>query len=282
MAACSRKMAAGLGQAKASAQPRRAATWAMIHQSALASPGAGRKARWRLITRSLLVTVPSFSPQPKAGRRMRAACTVSESATQSLAIRLGMRARAVRISAEAGSETAGLVAMTQRAPMRPWAAARNISTALRPGREARWGVFQKRARASASPGASHSRWPASMVASAPVSRPPMALGWPVTLKGPPPGWPRLPCRMWQLMMAFALSAPAVDWLAPWLKRVTVLRVVANHSKKRAVSAGLRPVSPPWACSAASRPGLSLVKPWAWRWRSRALKSATSPPGRMGR
>ena len=37
-------------------------------QSALASPGAGRKARWREMQRSELVTVPSFSPQASAGK----------------------------------------------------------------------------------------------------------------------------------------------------------------------------------------------------------------------
>ena len=46
----------------------RLATSAMIHQSGRASPGAGRKGRWREMRRSELVTVPSFSPQAAAGR----------------------------------------------------------------------------------------------------------------------------------------------------------------------------------------------------------------------
>ena len=48
----------------------------MIHQSGLASPGWGRKPRWREMRRSELVTVPSFSPQPVAGeaRRRRPSC----------------------------------------------------------------------------------------------------------------------------------------------------------------------------------------------------------------
>ena len=150
-------MAAALGQAKASAQPSRAATWLMIHQSGRASPDGGRKARWRLMTRSLLVTVPSFSPQPRAGRRMRALRMVSLSATQSLATSIGTCAMAARTASEAGSETAGLVAITHNAPMRPSPAARNSSTALRPGAAARLGARQKAASASASPGRSHSR-----------------------------------------------------------------------------------------------------------------------------
>ena len=54
-------------------------------------PAPGGSARWRLMTRSELVTVPSFSPQPSAGRRMRARSTVSESRLQSEATRQGTR-----------------------------------------------------------------------------------------------------------------------------------------------------------------------------------------------
>ena len=52
----------------------------MIHQSGRASPGAGRKARWREMRRSELVTVPSFSPQAAAGSRTWAWRIVSVSA----------------------------------------------------------------------------------------------------------------------------------------------------------------------------------------------------------
>ena len=76
-AACSRKMSATPVQAKASPKPRRRATWLRIHQSCRASPGAGRNGRWREMPRSELVTVPSFSAQASAGRRMRQASTVS-------------------------------------------------------------------------------------------------------------------------------------------------------------------------------------------------------------
>ena len=61
----------------------RRATCVTIHQSGLASPGAGRNARWREIRRSELVTVPSFSPQAAAGSRTCApAATVSFAAGQ--------------------------------------------------------------------------------------------------------------------------------------------------------------------------------------------------------
>ena len=65
------------------AGPSRRATSAMIHQSWRASPGGGRNGRWREMPRSELVTVPFFSPQASAGRRMRQASTVSLARTAS-------------------------------------------------------------------------------------------------------------------------------------------------------------------------------------------------------
>ena len=55
---------------------------------------------------------------------------------------------------------------------------------------------------------------ASVLASAPTSRPPMALGWPVIENGPMPGRPMRPVSRWQLMMALTLSTPALDWFTP--------------------------------------------------------------------
>ena len=55
---------------------------------------------------------------------------------------------------------------------------------------------------------------ASMLASPPTSRPPMALGWPVSDSGPAPGLPMRPVARWQLMMALTLSVPCADWFTP--------------------------------------------------------------------
>ena len=71
--------------------------------------------------------------------------------------------------------------------MRPSATARNRSTAFRPGLSAMLGAFQKRCTRSRCAGSSKSMWAASMLARPPTSRPPMALGWPVTENGPMPG-----------------------------------------------------------------------------------------------
>ncbi len=72
-------------------------------------------------------------------------------------------------------------------------------------------------------------WAASMLASPPTSRPPMALGWPVIENGPMPGWPMRPVIRWQLMMLLTLSVPAEDWFTPIENAVTTLAVAANDS-----------------------------------------------------
>ncbi len=55
---------------------------------------------------------------------------------------------------------------------------------------------------------------ASMLASPPTSRPPIAFGWPVRENGPMPSLPILPVARWQLRIALTLSVPDEDWLTP--------------------------------------------------------------------
>ena len=105
-------------------------------------------------------------------------------------------------------ETTGLVAMTQTALISPRPMAAKRSTALSPGPWATVFEPQKRDTRSMASGVK-SMWAANMLASPPTSRPPMALGWPVTEKGPMPGLPMRPVARWQLM-ALTLSLPAAD------------------------------------------------------------------------
>jgi hypothetical protein len=77
------------------------ATSAMIRQSARAWPGAGNRARWREIRRSELVTVPSFSPQARAGSLTSAKAVVSVS-TQSDTTTNGQRSSASRTRPASG------------------------------------------------------------------------------------------------------------------------------------------------------------------------------------
>ncbi|MNZ99162.1 hypothetical protein D3C78_1184750 [compost metagenome] len=191
-------------------------TSAICHQSALASPGASRKPRWREMRRSELVTVPSFSPQPSDGRRISAWRAVSVLAMTSETTTKGQALMAASTAPASGMETTGLVAMIHSALMRPSATALNISTALRPGFCAMAGEVQKRCTRSRSSAFSITIWAASILASPPTSRPPMAFGCPVSENGPIPGRPMRPVARWQLMMALTLSVPLCDWLTPWL------------------------------------------------------------------
>ena len=238
--ACSRNTSAELRQAKASPWPSRAATCATIHQSCRASPGGSRNGRCRLMTRSLLVTVPSFSPQASAGSRTWPKPTVSLLAAHSDTARKSHPAMALRTRSPFGMDTAGLVPMTHRARTCLFATASNSETALRPGEVARLGAPQNSRSSARSPGRPNSRWPASRLASAPTSRPPMAFGCPVTLNGLAPGLPMRPVSRWTLRMAFTLSTPELDWFTPWLNIVTVLGVRANSSKNAVTSGWRRP------------------------------------------
>src|SRR3979490_993688 len=98
----------------------RRATCVTIHQSGLASPGAGRNARWGEIRRSEFVTVPSWSPQPAAGRRLAAAAApVSFCVTLSDGTDGRGRPGASRTGRAGGRETTGLVAITHSALILP-------------------------------------------------------------------------------------------------------------------------------------------------------------------
>ena len=164
--------------------------------------------------RSELVTVPSFSPQAAAGSRTCApAFTVSFETTFSETTNSSSLLSASRTAPARGSDTAGLVAITHSALISPRSIASNICTALRPSRVAMCGAFQKRRTRSISSG-EKSMCAASWLASPPTSRPPMALGWPVSENGPMPGLPMRPVARWQLMMALTLSVPCADWFTP--------------------------------------------------------------------
>ncbi len=49
----------------------------------------------------------------------------------------------------------------------------------------------------------------------PTSRPPIALGCPVRLNGPAPGFPIWPVARCRLMSAQFFQVPLADWFRPW-------------------------------------------------------------------
>ncbi len=61
----------------------------------------------------------------------------------------------------------------------------------------------------------------------PTSRPPIALGWPVSENGPAPGLPIWPVARCRLISAAFLAVPLVDWFSPWQYRLSVAPEVAN-------------------------------------------------------
>ncbi|MNT18157.1 hypothetical protein D3C72_1533410 [compost metagenome] len=128
----------------------------------------------------------------------------------SLATTSSHLASARRTWSASGRLTTGLVAITQTALTRPASIASNSSTAFRPVRSAIIGDCQKLCTTSRCSGLASSICAASMLARPPTSRPPMALGCPVSENGPMPGRPMRPVSRWQLMMLLTLSVPAED------------------------------------------------------------------------
>ena len=112
---------------------KRAAKSTTICQSGLACPGGATAARTLVILRSLLVTVPSFSPQVAAGSNRSANSQVSDVAKASCTTTNSARSRARRTAFWLGIDWAGFVQAIHSILISPSAAASNISTAVLPG-----------------------------------------------------------------------------------------------------------------------------------------------------
>ncbi len=226
--ACSRKISAAELKSNAAAKPSRFATSLTIHQSGFASPAGGRNPRWREMRRSELVTVPDFSPQACAGSSTCAPeLTVSLERTFSETTNNSSLAIAARTTSASGSDTTGLVPITHNALTSPRAIASNSCTALSPSWVAMRGAFQNRRTRSMSGGVKFI-CAASWLESPPTSRPPIALGCPVSENGDAPTLPIRPVARWQLMMALTLSVPCADWLTPCEYSVTTRSRGGKH------------------------------------------------------
>ena len=153
-----------------------------------------RNARCREMRRSELVTVPDFSPQACAGSSTCAPeLTVSLERTFSEITNSSSFFSAARAASASGSDTAGLVPITHNALISPRAIASNIWTAFSPSWVAMRGAFQNRRTRSMSGGV-NPIWAASWLARPPTSRPPIALGCPVSENGDAPGCRSVPWR----------------------------------------------------------------------------------------
>ena len=111
----------------------RCATSRTMRQSARDSPAGDSAARTRLMRRSLLVTVPSFSAQVAAGSTTSAKAAVAVPEKASCRMTSSQRSSAARTSAWSGMDCAGFVQAIHSALTSPRAAAWNSSTAVLPG-----------------------------------------------------------------------------------------------------------------------------------------------------
>jgi hypothetical protein len=114
-----------------------------------------------------------------------------------------------------GIDCAGLVQAIHSALISPSAAAWNISTAVLPGFSGTEGTPHSAATSARCWG-----WPGrgardSRLARPPTSRPPIALGWPVSENGPAPGLPICAGGQVQVDQRGVLAVPLVDWFRPW-------------------------------------------------------------------
>ena len=95
----------------------------------------------------------------------------------------------------------------------------------------------------------------------PASRPPMALGWPVSENGPAPGLPIWPVARCRWISAVFLSVPLADWFRPMV-----------YSDKAAPAPPNQRAA--WMMSRAGMPQTSAAAPGVNSW-MRAL-SASKP------
>ena len=136
-------------------------------------------------------------------------------------------------------EWAGLVQAIQIALISPAFTASNISTAVLPAFSGTVSTPHSLAISARCSALDRSRCPDIRLAMPPTSRPPMALGWPVSENGPAPGLPIWPVARCRLMRAAFLSVPWIDWFKP-MQYMDKLGPAPNHLAAVIISASLMP------------------------------------------
>ena len=148
----------------------------IICQSWRASAGGLMAGLTRVMRRSELVTVPSFSPQVLAGSNTSAYSAVSILLYASCTTTNSALPKASSTLFKSGSECAGLVQAIQIALIDPSLTALNISTAVLPGVAGTSATSHSLATSARCSALAISRCADSKLAMPPASRPPMALG----------------------------------------------------------------------------------------------------------
>ena len=111
----------------------------------------------------------------------------------------------------------------------PVRTASNISTAVLPGVAGTSSTPHSRATSARCSGFAMSRCADSRFDNPPTSRPPIALGWPVSENGPAPGFPIWPVARCRWISARFLSVPCTDWFKPMQYSDSAAGLRPNHS-----------------------------------------------------
>ena len=182
--------------------------------------------------RSLLVTVPSFSPQVVAGSSRSA---IVRGGGVAIGLLQHHELGALQRAAHGGLVGHRLRRVGADDPQR-LDLRRRPRPRTSPPRSCR-AAPARRARPTARPprrGAAalaRSRCAPSRLARPPTSRPPIALGWPVSENGPAPGLPIWPVARCRLISAAFLSVPLRLWFRPWQYSDSVgVRVAAPNQR----------------------------------------------------
>ena len=105
----------------------------------------------------------------------------------------------------------------------------------------------------------------------------MALGWPVSEKGPAPGRPICPVARCRWISAAPLSVPWMDWLRPWHQKDSAFFARPNQRAAVTMSSAFTPQALATAAGVVSRTlSRRASKPAVWsRMKSRSTRSSHS-------
>ena len=159
------------------------------NQSGSASPGGGIAGAQCVSVRSLLTITPSASAHSAAGSTTSAYSAVSAPVKASCTTTNSARCRPAITDARFDTDATGLVQIIHAARISPSAIRRYMSMVPLPAsaRIVPCSSPQRSSTNERSAGFRADRWPGRPGPMYPISRPPIAFGWPVSENGPRPG-----------------------------------------------------------------------------------------------
>ena len=175
----------------------------------MASPGGDITGRQWVSVRSLLTITPSASAHSAAGSTTSAYSAVSTPVNASWTTTSSARSRPAITDARFDTEATGLVQMIHAARISPSAIRRYMSTVPVPAsaRMVPGSSPQRSSTKARSAGSRADRCPGRPGPMYPISRPPIAFGWPVNENGPAPGRQIPPVARCRLHSALVFQVP---------------------------------------------------------------------------